>query len=160
MDAQDRIVYAQTGRGTRIGTAQDTIGAVRGGMPLFLWLESQARSMSFLFRKSVRNEAVAEINHGRWIVRCACCAGAEEVDHQTPFFFCLSCGNADNNSHVMTVVFPKDREAIEKVLLLRPDLSNRNWTAKETAEALVLENIEHGYGVAGNPDFNSQLRGA
>jgi len=126
-------------------------------MSLSLWLSNQARAMSFPFKLAPRGEVQAEVNHGRWLVRCPACAGAEEADPQEPVFYCLSCGNSDNDGHVMTVVFSDDRETIEKILLLRP-MENRNWKTRETLQDLVIENLEHGFGVAGSPDFNSQLR--
>lgn len=148
MDATDRIIYAQTDRGARIGTARDTIGALRGGMKLIAWYAGQARVMGFQFNPRSREDMVvvrAEINHGRWLVRCPFCSGAEEADPGEPVFYCLSCGNADFGGRVMNVEFPADREAIEMVLLARPDIGSRNWSFEESLEDSALENVEHGY---------------
>lgn len=144
MDAQDRIFYAQTDRGRRIGTARDTIGALRSGMTLATWYARQAQGIGFLFGGAPRGSVLAEINHGRWIVRCPFCPGAEEADPEEPIFYCLSCGNADNYGQVMTVEFPANREEIEQALLARPDMGNRNWTAGEELADLARENAAHG----------------
>ncbi len=146
MDATDRIIYAQTDRGARIGTARDTIGALKSGMQLLRWFQGQARVIGFPFKASVNGSVDAEINHGRWIVRCPACAGAEEVDPDEPVFYCLSCGNADVGGHVMMAVFPDDRGEIEAALLKRLDIGTRNWNTNESLEDLEAENAGHGIG--------------
>jgi hypothetical protein len=146
MDATDRIIYAQTSRGTRIGTARDTIGALRNGMKLIAWYAGQARVMGFRFNPRSREDMVvvrAEINHGRWLVRCPFCSGAEEANPGEPVFYCLSCGNADFSGRVMLVAFPDERGAIEAALLRR-EMGNRNWSPGESLADLVRENAEHG----------------
>ena len=143
MDAQDRIIYAQTNKGTRIGTARDTIGAIRSGTPRRAWIQQQARTTGFDFSKALVNSAVkAEINHGRWMARCIC-GGAEEVDWQDPVFYCLSCGNMDYGGSFISAKFPADREIIETILLKR-NMENRNWLPGETAKDLKAENEKHG----------------
>jgi len=64
----------------------------------------------------------AEIDWGRWIVKCPDCNGAEDVDPDEPVFYCLTCGNYKNNGYLRPVIFPSkaEREEIEKVLLERP----------------------------------------
>jgi len=148
MDATDRIVFAQTGRGARIGTARDTIGALKNGTKLVAWLATQAGAMWLPFKVSVQGAVKAEINHGRWIVRCPACSGAEEADPGEPIFYCLSCGNDENGGHVMQVVFPDDRAAIEAALLRR-EMGNRNWAPGESLSDLEMENAEHGLGAEG-----------
>jgi hypothetical protein len=144
MDAKDRIIWAQTSKGARIGTAFDHLGALRGKRSgLLAWLIQQSRSIGFDLKTEPWGEVRAEVNHGRWIARCQCCGGAEEVAWQEPVFFCLSCGNADNDSHVMSVVFQADKKAIESLLLMR-EIENRNWHPGETVESLQQENKEHG----------------
>lgn len=149
MDATDRIIYAQTDRGVRIGTARDTIGALKNGMKLIAWYAGQARVMGFKFNPRSREDMVvvrAEINHGRWLVRCPFCSGAEEADPDQPVFYCLSCGNADFGGRVMIVAFPDKQKAIEAALLRR-EMGNRNWGPGESLADLVRENAEHGLGV-------------
>jgi hypothetical protein len=144
MDAQDRIIYAQTGGGKRIGTAFDRITALRSGGTLADWCRDQARAIGFHFHGKVRGRANAEINHGRWIVRCGC-GGAEEATWQDPVFFCLSCGSIDNDSYLKSVEFPPEgeRKEIERFLLVR-SIENRNWQPGESPSDLEAENREHG----------------
>jgi hypothetical protein len=142
MDAQDRIIHAQTGGGKRIGTAFDRIPALRAGGMLAAWYKQQARGVGFEFHGQVRGQVRAEVNHGRWLVRCIC-GGAEEAAWQEPVFFCLSCGSNGNDSYLTSVEFPKQREEIEKVLLVR-SIENRNWQPGESSSDLQSENREHG----------------
>lgn len=144
MDAQDRIFYAQTDRGTRIGTARDTVGAVRSGMTLAVWYANQARAIGFKFLPYPLGSIEAEINHGRWLARCPACHGAEEADPGEPIFYCLSCGNADNGGQVMEAIFPDNMDLIEQALLIRPDMGSRNWSPGEKFDDLLRENAEHG----------------
>ena len=83
----------------------------------------------------------AEVNHGRWIVRCPYCAGAELADHADPRFFCLSCYNVGSGGKWLPVQFPGDGRAIEGELLKRPE-ANRNWLPHESVEDLRRENAE------------------
>jgi len=142
MDAQDRIIHAQTDGGKRIGTAFDRITALRSGGRLADWYRDQARGVGFDFHGQVRGQVRAEINHGRWIVRCGC-GGAEEAAWQEPVFFCLSCGGIGNDSYLKGVEFPEQRMEIEKLLLLR-SIENRNWQPGESLSELQSENREHG----------------
>jgi len=87
----------------------------------------------------------AEINQGRWLAKCPLCGGAEMVSQEWPFFFCMSCGMADNGSHVMAVEFPKSKQQIEIILAVRPT-ENRNWQAGETKRNLWNENVAHRIG--------------
>jgi hypothetical protein len=98
--------------------------------------------MNFPFKKMPNGSVDAEINHGRWLIRCPHCAGAEEADPKEPIFYCLSCGNADVGGHIMLAVFPLGVAAIEKTLLMRP-MENRNWDPKESLQDLEAENLSH-----------------
>ena len=68
----------------------------------------------------------ARINHGRWLVRCPYCVGAELVDPDDPFFFCLSCGNEGSRGRERRVRFPDKRKEIEDALEGRRR-ENQNW---------------------------------
>jgi len=155
MNATDRITWAKTSKGTRIGTAFDMVSALRGGdgPTLMVWLMRQAHAVGFDFDPHTRGNVRAEINHGRWIARCAC-GGAEDVSPAEPVFYCLSCGNADNDGHVMTIEFPTAaaREAIEAALLKRLEMENRNWQPGESLDDLMGENKAHGLDDTGDAD--------
>ena len=111
--------------------------------------EQLIRSMAAKHMYKMRNEPVgtvkAVINHGRWLAECPLCGGAELVSSEWPFFFCMSCGMVDNDSHVMAVEFPGSRRQIEALLAVRPT-ENRHWTADETKRDLADENAAHGIG--------------
>jgi len=83
---------------------------------------------------------MAEVNHGRWIVRCEC-GGAEKM-WEEGWFICQSCWNAGHKHKYRQAVFPSGRNQIEK-LLLRRQIQNRNWIPGETLEQLDKENEEH-----------------
>lgn len=75
----------------------------------------------------------AELNHGRWIVRCPKCPNAELASER---FRCSECGAAGR------VVWPEDRTEIERLTLVRPTV-NRNWSPGESVALLAAENLEH-----------------
>lgn len=80
---------------------------------------------------------VAYVNHSRWAADCPeGCSDAEFADPKWPRFVCTKCG-----SGVWPVRFPKDRLAIEALLLLRPE-ENRNWSGESLAD-LRIENAAH-----------------
>ena len=83
----------------------------------------------------------AEVNHGRWIVRCPACPSAASLngpgwDGKT--FHCTECDQGSGPT-----VCPEDRAGIEAALARRP-IANQNWTPGETAAELEAENVERG----------------
>lgn len=76
----------------------------------------------------------AELNHGRWIVKCPECPSAERAT--TDRFHCTECGVSGR------VVWPAERAEIERLTLVRPT-ENRNWTPGESTDLLVADNLEH-----------------
>ncbi len=93
---------------------------------------------------STKATAYAEINHGRWIVRCPFCASAQLASKTDKRFFCIECLNEAVGRRWVRVTWPAEAEAIEATLLVRPDERNRNWRPGETAADLARENIERG----------------
>ena len=88
----------------------------------------------------------ARINHGRWIADCPYCSGAELADPSNKKFFCLHCFMEENGNRPTVARFPPkpQRLEIERVLLLRPLVINRNWFPGETIGELKQENLENG----------------
>jgi hypothetical protein len=84
----------------------------------------------------------AEINHGRWIVRCPFCNGAEMADKTDRCFFCLSCLNKNASGKWLPVVFPDNIVEIEGVLLVRK-VDNQNWRHEEKLSDLIKENKKY-----------------
>ena len=90
----------------------------------------------------------AYINHGRWLVTCPQCGGAEIVKVHLPFQ-CLGQVNAGFHGEttmcgcVMDVEWPNEKLAIEDVLIKRK-VEHRNWSWDETVEMLKAENTANG----------------
>ena len=90
----------------------------------------------------------AYVNHGRWLVTCPQCGGAEIVKVNQPFH-CLGQVNVGFHGEttacgcVMDVEWPDEKLAIEAVLIKRK-LEHRNWIFGETVEMLKAENIQQG----------------
>ena len=81
----------------------------------------------------------AEVNHGRWIVRCPDCSGAEIADAEDPVFMCLTCFNEENGGRFRPVRFPVDRSSIEAELKRRKHEKHQNWSPGESLEDLKYE---------------------
>ena len=86
---------------------------------------------------------VAIVNHGRWVVPCPTCAGAEYA-RESGLFMCENCWNSGSRRAWLLAVFPEDREEIEAALIKRLSPQNRNWTPAETLNDLNQENTERG----------------
>lgn len=82
-------------------------------------------------------DAVA--NWGRWVAHCPICPSALAVQHGG-LVTCRECGTD------YEVAFPAFAVAVERLLLMRPDVTTRNWLPGETLHDLLAENVEHGIG--------------
>ena len=82
------------------------------------------------------------VNHSRWIVQCPICNSAQVAARDDHRFFCIECENGGRGW--VTVIWPEDADAIEEVLMLRPDRNTRSWVPGETVEDLLAENDAHG----------------
>lgn len=83
------------------------------------------------------DEAVkAYVNHGRWVVECPDCHGAQLACKTDRRFMCHCCGNQYVGGRWRAVVWPSERQvaAIEKLLVARPDEVNRNWVGESFAK--------------------------
>jgi|APSaa5957512622_1039677.scaffolds.fasta_scaffold06945_4 hypothetical protein len=78
----------------------------------------------------------ARIWQGHWIADCEC-GGAEFVDPKEPIFFCFGCGNEANGNRIRNVLFPENREDIERKILERPVSSRRGLDDMMKAEASI-----------------------
>ena len=85
----------------------------------------------------------AYVNHGRWVASCEC-GGAEVVSSGDPFFMCLSCYNEADGGKLRRVLFPRNRSALEGVLLGRKEPGSRNWEVGETVADLKRQNSARG----------------
>lgn len=87
------------------------------------------------------NPAYAYILKGTWVVGCEC----GECIYYEPgrAFFCPNCLNGENQHRPRPVIMPEERNAIEVLLLQRPNPLNRNWLLGETIAQLREENAVH-----------------
>lgn len=98
-----------------------------------------------------QGQVSAYINHGRWVADCPNpdCRGALVVTVADPILLCTDCGNEANGGKPFTVVFPAQREAIERELMKRPLLARkakaRNWQPGETIADLRAEAKRFGW---------------
>jgi hypothetical protein len=95
--------------------------------------------MTALIRTGYVKEAYA--NWSRWMARCGHCRyGAAQLQRFQPHFECSTCGG------ITEVIWPSERmvAGVERLLMMRPDPSTRNWTPGETLSGLMWENGEHG----------------
>ncbi len=129
----------------KIQTALDVQGA---GVEGFTVNVLRARRQPRLLPKEVSKEPAlhAEINHGRWIVKCPFCSGAEMAEPGDPRFYCLSCYNEQAGGKWLKVIFPSTSHVkkIEAELLKRPKKANINWLPTETLKQLQDENNRQG----------------
>ena len=97
---------------------------------------------------------LARVNHGIWIASCSC--GVPRLPGvPTPGMivfldvllgWCVRCGNQAWGRGWRRVVAPppEERQRIEAVLLLRPNVEDRNWESTETVADLIAQNLAHG----------------
>jgi len=89
-------------------------------------------------------QAYAEVNHGRWTIRCPWCVTCHNASAEDHRFFCTHCSNGAGGGQWVSVIWPEERDEIETLLGNRPLPEQRNWVPTETVEDLRRENIEHG----------------
>lgn len=87
---------------------------------------------------TVDTQMLARVDHNSWIIDCECGAG-NAVDPTWPAAHCFGCGAVHRN-----ITWPVNRERLEEILLLRVDVTKRNWQPGETEEDLLRENSELG----------------
>jgi hypothetical protein len=102
----------------------------------------------FAFPTKVASLEVSPVvNHGRWIVECPFCPGAQMADPEDRRFFCVDCLHAGTPAEGawIRVAWPApDRRATaEEILEGRPAEATRNWTpTAESIPDLRRENAE------------------
>lgn len=86
----------------------------------------------------------ARANHGRWIVECPDCSGAQLACPDDHRFMCNECANAVVGGFYRPVIWPRDKAKIEALLMARSDPSTRNWFPHESVTDLRAENKTFG----------------
>ena len=108
----------------------------------FVARHCKAKALLLPRLEQVQGELATSVNHGRWIVDCPDCNGAQ-IASRMGLFFCVDCGNVANRGCWYAVRFPTEQTVIDAVLLTRPP-KNRNWQPGETLEQLRAENSLRG----------------
>ena len=109
--------------------------------------EVEARVRNALKRGAIAPAIVhAEVNHGRWIVKCHTCRGAQLANRWERWFFCTDCLNQRFDGRLVSVHWPDEDEVrkIEGLLMERDDPGTRHWKPSETVDDLARENADHG----------------
>jgi hypothetical protein len=78
-------------------------------------------------------------NHGRWVVECDHCTGAQLASKSDLRFMCTSCGNAYQNGAWRPIKWPKNHEEIERLLDSREPLE-ANYEPGETVRDIEEQN--------------------
>jgi len=111
-------------------------------LPFFFY---RSQNQSFVVpEKDFETVVYARVNHGIWQVACpsASCSSAQHASFADPWFFCAGCHNSVFGNKSVRVVWPDNRDDIERVLNMRPYLSNQNWDVNESVDDLLRENEE------------------
>ena len=111
------------------------------GIPL---ARKRGRTLKITTEINKDYKVIAYINYGRWIAKCPWCNGADFVFKNEPYYFCFSCLNRAVDNKRIEVIFPKNINAIEQILLKRPLEINQNWLPEETIADLEKENKANG----------------
>jgi hypothetical protein len=80
------------------------------------------------------------LNHGRWVVNCPDCNGAQLACFDDKRFMCNECANVAVGNLWRVIVWPEDRRAVEEAVAARPVL-NQNWVAGESIADLLRQNL-------------------
>lgn len=94
------------------------------------------------------SEAVhAVINHGRWVVACPACGGAQLGCPNDQRFMCNECANVAIGGLWRRVVWPKKATEIASLIAERANLAMQNYDPGETLTELRQQNaaLEDGH---------------
>ncbi|MGE0464598.1 MAG: hypothetical protein AB7Q16_24790 [Vicinamibacterales bacterium] len=79
------------------------------------------------------------VSGGKWLIECACGNCPAVAPEWEGLACCYECGAVYTG-----LVLPPEADEIERLLVARPRLGNRNWVPGEPLELLRLENRMHG----------------
>lgn len=80
------------------------------------------------------------INHGRWVVNCPACGGAQLGCPTDPRFMCNECANLAVGGLWRPVVWPKEAAEIAALIAARADATAQNYDPGETLAELREQN--------------------
>jgi len=121
--------------------AVDGIPASRGAEWIHHWLGQRNAGRAAHLEAGIAPPAAAVAvygNHGRWVVDCPDCGGAQLACRTDRRFMCNECGNVVIERLWRPVIWPADVAAIDVALADRP-IRNQNWRPGETVDDLLAE---------------------
>lgn len=80
------------------------------------------------------------LNHGRWVVDCPDCNGAQLACEEDPRFMCNECGNVAAGGLWRAIEWPTGRPGIETTVTRRRFV-HQNWLPGQTIEDLEAETL-------------------
>lgn len=141
----------------RVGGIDDERGAEWILHRLGVW--TAGRSLDEALRATLAPaEFAVEVHgdHGRWVVKCPDCNGAQLAAPNDHRYMCNECANIAIGGHWRPVVWPRDHVKLGAILDQREDPARRNYSPGETAALLKVEN-EHLKAVAAGKDHPGGL---
>lgn len=118
------------------------IPADRGAewVPRVAWLSPEPIEEALAAGTAPDVEGVeAHVNHGRWVVVCPDCSGAQLACRTDPRFMCNECANITVGGLWRPVVWPGNAAEVEAELAKRSRVANRNWVPGESVAVLAAE---------------------
>lgn len=84
----------------------------------------------------------AEIVHGVWTAVCPSCSSRALIRKESSVWFCLRCWDGESGVF-SSIVWRSEWDTVEKILLRRPNIGNRNAYSNESIEDLLQENKDN-----------------
>lgn len=108
-------------------------------VPRIQWLALAPLEVAMSAPTAKGEDIEVEVNHGRWVVECPDCHGAQLACRTDRRFMCNECGNVTIGGEWRKVAWPANAQEIEAILSERPRDRNRNWRPGETPAGLRAE---------------------
>jgi hypothetical protein len=112
--------------------------------PRVAWLAPSPIEVAMLAPTAKDEDVHVVVNHGRWVVECPDCHGAQLACRTDLRFMCNECGNISISGEWRAVVWPAQADAIDAELAKRPRVVNQHWLPGETLADLQLETTREG----------------
>jgi hypothetical protein len=127
--------------------------------PRVQWLAPAPLEVAMLAPTAKDEDVHVVVNHGRWVVECPDCHGAQLACRTDLRFMCNECGNISISGEWRAVVWPAQADAIAAELTKRPRVVNQNWLPGETLTDLQLETELEGREPAPPPPITPRKKG-
>lgn len=124
------------------------------------WVAARPLAEALAAPTAPDSEAVDVVgNHGRWIVQCPDCNGAQLACSTDRRFMCSECGNVAIDGLWRPVVWPADHQELGELISVRADRTRQNYEPGETVAQIreqndYLEAVEAGRDHPGGPGMH------